>query len=65
MLGFTPISFLRKFNVVMKSLKVVAIGAQVYGNRAGKFEQGRMSSWIICESGPLKYIDFGVQNNPD
>lgn len=32
--AFTLIGFLRKFKVVIKSFKVVAIGAQIYGNGA-------------------------------
>ena len=48
-LVLTPIGFLRRLNVVIESLKVVAIGTQVCGNREvpGQFDQGRMSSWII------------------
>lgn len=48
-LAFTPISFLGKLNVAIKSLKVVGLGAQVYGDRAlpGISDQGGISSWII------------------
>lgn len=33
------------------------------GQLSGRCDQGRMSSWIIQESGPPKYIHFGAQEN--
>lgn len=64
-LSVLGISFLRKCNVVMNHLKLWLWDSRSVeiGKWFGKFDQGRISGWIIQESGPPKFLSTLVLKN--